>query len=77
MPGDCADLAVVAGPVALENLDRGGLARPVRPEQREDLAVPDRQVDAPDNLCALVGLHQTANIHRKRALIASSTAPVG
>ncbi len=40
-----ADLAAVTGAVALENLDRGGLARPVRAEQRENLALADRQVD--------------------------------
>src|SRR6202042_1683243 len=62
-----ADLAVVTRPIALKNLDRRGLARPVRPEQRENLAIADRQVDAPDNLSARVGLHQAAHIHRERA----------
>ena len=36
------DPAGVRGPESLENLQRGGLARAVRPEQREDLAVPRR-----------------------------------
>jgi ABC-type multidrug transport system ATPase subunit len=33
-------------PVTLQNLDCGGLARTVRTEQREYLALADRQVDA-------------------------------
>ena len=62
-----ADVAVVAGPVALENLDRGGLARTVRAQQREHLAVADRQVDTPDNRRARVGLHQAVNVNRQPA----------
>jgi hypothetical protein len=65
-----ADLTAVPGPVALENLDRGGLARPVRAEQREHLAYADRQVDAPDSLHARVRLHQATNIQRERARMA-------
>ena len=65
-----ADLAAVTSPVALENLHRGGLARPVRAEQREDLAWADRKVDAPDSLHARVGLLQAMNIHRERARLA-------
>ena len=49
-----AHLAAVTGPVALQDLDRGRLARPVRPEQREHLALTDRQVDAADRGHALV-----------------------
>ena len=41
-------LAVVALPVSLQDLDRGGLARAVRAKQREDLAVVDVEVDAVD-----------------------------
>ena len=65
-----ADLTAVPGPVALENLDRGGLARPVRAEQREHLAYADRQVDPPDSLDARVGLHQATDIQRERARMA-------
>jgi hypothetical protein len=39
------DLAAVAGPVALEDLDRGRLAGAVRAQQREDLTPVDVQVD--------------------------------
>ena len=38
-----AHLAGVGAPVALEDLDGGGLARAVRPEQAEDLADRDRE----------------------------------
>lgn len=48
-----------------ENLDRRCLAGSVWAEQREDLAAGDREVDAPDNLRARIGLHQAANIHRE------------
>ena len=41
-----ADLAAVRAAVALEDLDRRRLAGAVRPEQREDLAARDAQVDA-------------------------------
>ena len=43
------DLAAVAAPVPLQDLDRRGLARAVRAEQGEDLAVPDVQVDTVDS----------------------------
>jgi hypothetical protein len=36
---------VVIGPEAATDLDGGGLARPVRPEQGEDLAAPHVQVE--------------------------------
>ncbi len=65
-----ADLAVVAGAVALENLDGCRLARTIRAEQREDLADADREVDALDSLRPGVGLHQTVNVHRQRARLA-------
>jgi hypothetical protein len=58
---------VVTAAIALEDLDRGGLASTIRAEQREDLAVADRQVDALDNRGACVGLHEAVNIHCKRA----------
>jgi hypothetical protein len=47
-----ADLAIVACPVSLENLDRRCLDRPVRAEQREDLTAADREVDPADCLHA-------------------------
>ena len=52
------DLA--GGPLAvpLEDLDGRGLAGAVRPEEREDLAVLDRQVDALDGLELAVRLAQ-------------------
>jgi hypothetical protein len=60
------DLAAVTSPVTLENLNRRGLARPVRAQQREHLANPDLKIDTPDSLHAGVGLHQAANLHRER-----------
>src|SRR5262249_54783021 len=65
-------LAAVAGAVPLQDLDRGGLARPVRPEQGEDLAPADVQVDAVHGPHARVGLHQPAHVHRGRAAVAGA-----
>jgi hypothetical protein len=50
-----------AGPVALEDLDRGRLAGAVGPEQAEDLAHGDLEVQAPHGLVLAVGLAQVAD----------------
>src|SRR4051794_6246099 len=55
------DLAAVPIPVALEDLDRRCLAGAVRPEQAEDLALPDLEADAANGLAAAVGLAQIAD----------------
>ena len=47
--------------VALEDLDRGGLARAVRAEQPEDLALADVEVDPLDRLVFAVPLPETAD----------------
>ena len=44
--------------VALQDLHRGGLARPVGPEQGQDLTPADLEVDPPDRRRAAVGLGQ-------------------
>ena len=50
-----------ARPVALEDLDRGRLPGAVGPEQAEDLADGDLEVEAPDGLVLAVGLAQVAD----------------
>jgi hypothetical protein len=65
-------LAAVAGAVPLQDLDRGGLSRPVGPEQGEDLAPADVQVDAVHGPHAGVGLHQPAHVHRERPAVAGA-----
>ena len=62
-----ADLAAVPLPVALEDLDRRGLARAVGAEQREDLAGLDVQVDAAYRLEPAVGLDKSPHPHDGRA----------
>src|SRR3954447_8560224 len=57
-------LAAVPVPVALEDLDGGGLARAVGPEQPEDLAAPDAERQPADRLLAPVGLRQV--VHNDR-----------
>src|SRR4029079_2480334 len=56
------DLAVVPWPVALEDLDGGGLAGAVRAEQTEDLTPGDREVDAVHPLDAVVRLAQPTDL---------------
>ena len=50
------DPARVGVAVALEDLDGGGLAGTVRPEQGQDLTPIDREVDALQDLAGAVGL---------------------
>jgi hypothetical protein len=49
-------LATVGRAQALENLDRRRLARPVRPQQAEDLARADAEADAVDRYDVAVDL---------------------
>ncbi len=56
-----ADRAGVALAVPLQDLDRGGLARPVGPEQGEHLTPADLEVDAPHGHEGPVGLGQSLN----------------
>ncbi len=58
------DLALGARTVPLEDLDRRGLARAVRPEQAEDLAAVDRHVDPTQRLEVAVALAQPADLDR-------------
>ncbi len=60
------DLAAVALPVALEDLDRRRLAGAVRAEQAEDLAGRDLEVDPAHRLDAVVRLAQAADGDRAR-----------
>ena len=54
-------LAAVGRAQPLEDLDRRRLARTVRPEQAEDLARRDVEVDAVDGLDVAVALDQAAD----------------
>ena len=58
------DVATVALPVALQDLDRRRLPRAVRSEEPEDLARLDVEVDSPDGLVLAVGLAQRADRDR-------------
>jgi hypothetical protein len=53
-----ADRARVSGKQGGQDPDRGGLARAVRAEQREDRALGDVQVDAVEDQVITVGLAQ-------------------
>ena len=55
------DLAAVARPVALEDLDRGRLACAVGAEQAEDLAGPEVEVDPLQRLELAVALAEAAD----------------
>ena len=46
IPAEHCDLAGRGLPEPFEDLDRGGLAGPVRPEEREDLSGGDLEIDA-------------------------------
>ena len=61
-----AHVAGVPGAVSLQDLHRGGLARPVRAEQGEHLARANVQVDSADRLHVAVALGQATNFHRCR-----------
>ncbi len=51
-----ADVAGVAPAVPLQNLDRGGLARAVRAQEREHVPLLHGEVDAPNGLDVPVSL---------------------
>ncbi len=53
--------APIRAPVALDDLDRGRLARPVRSEQRDELPAADRQRDAVEDGPRPVALDQPVN----------------
>src|SRR5207248_2746977 len=57
-----ADLARAALAVALEDLDCGGLTGAVRPQQAEDLAATDHEVDPPDSFEIAIRLVQSADL---------------
>src|SRR5689334_23089480 len=65
IPSEHADLTAVASPVSLQDLDRRRLARPVRGEQPEDLALGDLEADTPQGLCLTVGLTEVADDDRR------------
>jgi len=50
--------------------------RPRSGEQREDLAVPDLQIDGPHGMHVPVGLRQAADIHRKPAAVIAALRAV-
>src|SRR5439155_4578783 len=55
-------LAAIRVSEPLQDLDRGGLARPVRPQEGEDLSGRNRQVDALDGLEVAVGLAEPTDL---------------
>ena len=63
-----ADLAGVGRAEALQDLDGGGLAGAVGPENGDDLAAVDLEVDAAHDLAVAVGLAQAADADHRRAL---------
>jgi hypothetical protein len=56
-----ADFAAIGLAQSLEDLDGRGLARPVRPEESEDLALRDVEVDAVDGLHVAVSLGEATD----------------
>ena len=73
------DLAGVAQPVALEDLDGGRLAGAVGAEEAEHLAGGDVEADAAHRLDAVVGLAQVAHsdsVHARHARSAPGSPPV-
>ena len=64
-----ADLAGVAGAIPLEDLDRRRLARAVRAEQAEHLALLDLEVDPAHRLQLPVGLPQAADGDRSHSSV--------
>ena len=54
----------VAGAEALQDLQRRGLAGPVRPEQRDDLAVADGEADVSHGVHPAVALAQAGDLDR-------------
>src|SRR5205814_1985390 len=70
-----ANVAAVALAVALQDLDRRRLARPVRAEQAEHLASAKLEVDALQRLEVSVGLRQAANADDSAHGRSSSTIP--
>ena len=60
-----ADDAARPRPVSLQDLDRRGLACPVRAEEPEDLAARDLEVDATDRLVGAVRLVKISHEDRR------------
>src|SRR5262249_22065410 len=77
------DGAGVAVPIALEDLDRRGLARPVRSEEREDLALGHIEAEPLDRLGGSVRLPEPSDADRRQRRHAAPTtarersAPIG
>src|SRR5215468_4090907 len=59
-------------PLSLEDLDRGGLARTVRAQQREHLSVEDIEVHAVDRDRLAVRLAQPSDAHARGGVHAAS-----
>jgi len=57
------DIASTARPQAFQNLNRGGFAGSIRPEQSEDLAGVDFEIDALDGLEAAIALCERFNLN--------------
>src|SRR5690606_5068052 len=62
-----ADLATGPGPEALEDLDRGGLARTVRPEQSDDLPPVHVELDTVEHVGGAVTHAQVAHADHRLA----------
>ena len=77
-----AHFACVGAPVALEDLDRGGLARAVRPEETEDLTGVDGERESVDGLGRAVALLERGDVdrvrrvHRGRSLAKAADRPL-
>jgi len=70
-------VSAVAGPEALQDLDRRGLAGPVRTEEREDLAVANLEVDPSNRFAPPVGLAQAPDLDGERPGCVESRRSIG
>ena len=68
------DRATVGGPVALDSLDRRGLAGPIRPKEHHELARADRKVHAVENRPAAIRLAEACDLDQ---LPAGAADPIG
>ena len=68
LPTEDRYLTPLRGDLAAEHLQDGGLARPVRPEQRDDLAALDCEVDVGDAASARPGERGPAQLSGKRGI---------
>jgi hypothetical protein len=78
LPGDVvaghARRPAAGGEQRAQDLDGGGLARPVGPQEPEGLAGRDLEVDAPHRLDGAEALAEAVHHHRRAAVHSSSSA---